>query len=185
MNEFVPALTRASGIAAAVVSVVALASGFLFSARETGERRKPAWWLDLHNGLGGLALAAIAAHIAASVLDRNFAVGIAEVFIPGIASTNRWALAWGVLATYLFAGAVFTTWPRRLKDRRLWRLIHLGSTVGVALALVHGYQMGTDAGRILFQVGIVALVAPATYAVGVRAFDAVRLRLRTGDRVPF
>ena len=25
-------------------------SGFLFSARETGERRRPAWWLDLHQG---------------------------------------------------------------------------------------------------------------------------------------
>lgn len=181
MNDIVPALTRASGIVAAIVSVVALASGFLFSARETGERRKLAWWLDLHNGLGGLALVAVVVHVVTSVFDRDAAVGIVEVFIPGIASTSRWALAWGVVATYLFAGAVFTTWPRRIRDRKLWRIIHLGSTIGVALALVHGYQMGTDAARLLFEVGLVALVAVATYALGVRAFDAAGTRI--GDRM--
>lgn len=182
MNDLIPALTRASGIVAAIASVAALASGFLFSARETGERRKPAWWLDFHNGLGGLALIAIVVHVVASVFDRNFVVGVVEVFIPGIASTNRWALAWGVLATYLLVGAVFTTWPRRVRDRRLWRIVHLGSTVAVALALVHGYQMGTDAARLLFQVGLVALVAPATYALGVRAFEALRPRAGEGER---
>ncbi len=181
MIDLIPALTRASGIVSAIASVAALASGFLFSARETGERRKPAWWLDFHNGLGGLALIAVVVHVVASVFDRNFAVGILEVFVPGIASTNRWALAWGVIATYLFAGTVFTTWPRRIRDRKLWRIIHLGSTVGVALALVHGYQMGSDAGRLLFQVGLVALVAPATYALGIRVFDAVRQW--AGDRI--
>ena len=176
MNDIYPALTRASGIVAAVVSVAALASGFLFSARETGERRKPAWWLDLHNGLGGLALIMVVVHVVASVADRDAAVSIIDVFVPGIASTSRWALAWGVLAAYLFAGVVFTTWPRRMRNRRLWRLVHLGSVVAVALALVHGLQMGTDAGRLVFQFGLVALVVPATYALGVRTFDAVRLR---------
>ena len=176
MNDVLPALTRASGIVAAVVAVVALASGFLFSAREMGERRKPAWWLDLHNGLGGLALAATTVHIVASVFDRNFMVDIIDVFVPGVASTNRWALAWGVIATYLMAGAVLTTWPRRLRNRQLWRIIHLASTAGVALALVHGYQMGTDSGHLLFQAGLVLLVAPTMYALAVRAFDAIRLR---------
>ena len=173
MNDIWPALTRASGIVAAVVAVVALVTGFLFSARETGERRRPAWWLDFHNGLGGLALSAVAVHIVASYFDRDAAVGVAEVLVPGIASTQRWALAWGVIATYLFAGAVFTTWPRRIADRSLWRIIHLGSTVGVALMLVHGYQMGTDSGRLAFQIGLIAIVAPATYAVAIRVVDAL------------
>ncbi len=173
MNDIWPALTRASGIVAAVVAVVALVTGFLFSARETGERRRPAWWLDFHNGLGGLALSAVAVHIVASYYDKDAAVGVAEVLVPGIASVQRWALAWGVIATYLFAGVVFTTWPRRMADRRLWRFIHLGSTVGVALMLVHGYQMGTDSGRLAFQIGLIAIVAPATYALAIRVVDAL------------
>ena len=172
MSDLAGALTRSSGIVAAVVVAAALVSGFLFSARETGERRRPAWWLDLHNGLGGLALVAVGVHILVSLFDSGFGIGIAQVLIPGTGSTDRWALAWGVLGGYLLAGAVFTTWPRRLGDRRLWRLIHLSSMLGVVLALVHSYQMGTDATRLGFRVGLLAVVAPITYAVAVRAIDA-------------
>jgi hypothetical protein len=181
VNDVWPALTRASGLVAAVVVALALISGLLFSARETGERRRPAWWLDLHNGLGGLALAATGVHVVASLLDSDLGVSVAEVLVPGVADTDRLALAWGVIALYLVGGAVFTTWPRRIRDRRLWRIIHLGSTLGVALAFVHGYQMGTDAGRLAFRVGVIALVAPMTYAVVVRATDAA-LRTRTDGR---
>jgi hypothetical protein len=181
MSDLAGPLTRASGLVATVVLAVALVSGFLFSARETGARRRPAWWLDLHQGLGGLALAAIGVHVVASLLDSGAGVGIAEALVPGIATTDRMALTWGVLGLYLLAGAVFTTWPRRLANRRLWRVIHVGSTVGVVLALVHGYQMGTDASRLIVRVGLVALVAPITYAVVVRAVDVVmRSSVRSG-----
>ncbi len=87
-----------------------------------------------------------AVHIVTSYLNEDAAISVAQVFIPGIASFDRWALAWGVVGMYLFAGAVFTSWPRRRFSRKTWRVIHLGSVVGVALALVHGYQMGSDVG---------------------------------------
>jgi hypothetical protein len=172
MSDLAASLTRASGLVAAVVIAAALVSGFLFSARETGERRRPAWWLDLHQGLGGLALAASTVHVVASLLDAGAGVGLAEVLIPGVATSQRLALTWGVLGLYLLAGAVFTTWPRRLGNRRLWRWIHLASTVGMGLALVHGYQMGSDASELAFQVGLVAVAAPAAYALTLRAVDA-------------
>lgn len=180
MSESLGPLVRASGIVATVLGVAALASGFLFSARETGSRRRPAWWLDLHNGFGGIALASVVVHVAASFLDTDAGVGVAEVFVPGIASPDRWPLAWGVIATYLLAGAVLTTWPRRLCARRLWRVIHLGSTTGVALAVVHGYQMGTEAAQVAFRVGLVLLVMVATYALGVRFFDWVARQWAAG-----
>ena len=179
MKDVWQALTRASGLVAAVAVALALISGLLFSARETGERRRPAWWLDLHNGLGGLALAATGVHVVASLLDAGVGVGIAEAVVPGVADTDRLALAGGVIAMYLLGGAVFTTWPRRIRDRRLWRMIHLGSTVGVALAFAHGYKMGTDATRLAFQIGLVVLAAPMTYSIGVRATDAA---MRAGAR---
>ena len=49
MNDMWWYLTRATGIVATVLAVAALVFGFLFSARETGNRRRPNWWLDLHN----------------------------------------------------------------------------------------------------------------------------------------
>ena len=178
MSSLVAALTRSSGIVAAVLAVVTLVTGTLFSARETGRRNRPAWWLDFHNGLGGLTLAAVSIHVAVSVLNTDFGVGVLDALLPGVASSNRAALAWGVVGTYTIAGAVLTTWPRRLRRPKLWRAIHISSTVGVALSLLHGYQMGTDAPRAAFKIGIVAVVAATSYALGVRGFDIMVRRRR-------
>jgi DMSO/TMAO reductase YedYZ heme-binding membrane subunit len=180
VSNVVAALTRSSGIVAGILAVITIITGSLFSARETGRRMRPAWWLDFHNGLGGLTLVAVAVHVLASLLDTDFSVGVLDAAIPGVASTNRGALAWGVIATYAIAGAVLTTWPRRLRRPRLWRTIHVSSVAGVVLALVHAYQMGTDAPRAPFKVGLVAIAAIATYTLGVRAFDVVVRRRGAG-----
>jgi hypothetical protein len=173
VNQFLGAFTRATGIVAAALAVAALVWGFFFSARATGQRLRPAWWLDLHNWLGGLALTFTGAHIVAAWLDRDSCVGLREVFVPGPTGVG-WGITWGVIATYLFAVAVFTTWPRRWRNRRGWRVLHLGSVVGVGLALLHSYQSGSDAQRLDFRVGFVAAVAVATYALGLRVFGLVQ-----------
>jgi len=173
MNEWMWYLSRSTGIVAAALAVAALAGGFLFSARATGERRRPNWWLDLHNWLGGAALVFTVAHIATSFLNRDSGLAVAELFIPGVASVDRLALAWGVIGTYLFATAVLTSWPRRLFSRRTWRIIHLGSVIGVALAFVHAYQMGSDASGRAFRIGLLLLVACSTYTLGIRLFGVL------------
>ena len=160
-------LTRSTGIVAMVLMVAALLWGFLFSSRATGNRLRPNWWLDLHNWLGGLALVFTGVHIAASVLDSESGIGLVQVLVPGTA-TDAWSITWGVIASYLTAAVVFTTWPRRWKNRHWWRIVHLLSVAGTALALVHSYQSGTDATRLAFQVGMVIAVAVATYGLGLR-----------------
>jgi DMSO/TMAO reductase YedYZ heme-binding membrane subunit len=168
--------SRATGIVATVLLVAALVSGFVFSSRNTGVRRRPAWWLDLHNWLGGLGLAMIGAHIVAAYLDHTSGIGAAQVVVPG---ASPWAITWGVFATYLVAVAVFTSWPRKRLGPAPWRLVHLGSVLGAVLAGLHAYQAGSDAATAAFQVGLVALVAFGAYATLVRILD---LLLSRGDR---
>jgi hypothetical protein len=43
VNDVLWYLTRASGIVASVLIATAVVSGFLFSGRETGTRRRPNW----------------------------------------------------------------------------------------------------------------------------------------------
>ncbi len=164
-------LTRGSGIVATILIVAALLWGFLFSARDTGTRLRPAWWLDLHNWLGGLALIFTGVHVAASFLDTSSGVGLLQVFVPGTAELDGWAIGWGVIATYLLSIVVFTTWPRRLGNRRWWRVLHLLSVVATALAVLHAYQSGSDATRLVFRIGLLAGIAIATYAMGLRLFS--------------
>lgn len=174
-------LTRSTGIVGAVLMVAALAWGFFFSARATGKKLRPNWWLDLHNWLGGAALFFIAIHILASWLDAGSGVGVAQVFVPGT-SPDGWGITWGVLAAYLLVAVVFTSWPRRLRRRPWWRIIHLGSVAGTLMAYVHAYQTGSDISRFIFQVGFVLTAALAVYALGVRLFSQIEKRLATRAR---
>jgi predicted ferric reductase len=165
-------LTRATGIVATVLAVASLVLGLFFSARNTGPRRSPAWWLDLHNYLGGLALVFTGAHLVASVLDPNSGLGVIQVVIPGTADTASWAVTWGVLATYTFVIAVFTSWPKRRFSRRVWRWLHVTSVAGVALAGLHAYQLGSDAATTLFKGSLVAAAAFGVYALALRLISA-------------
>jgi predicted ferric reductase len=172
-------LSRSTGIVAAILAVAALAWGFLFSARETGARYRPAWWLDLHNWLGGITLIFTIAHIVTSYLNGDAGLSLASLFVPGVAASQRLALAWGVVATYLIATTVLTSWPRKLFSRRIWRVVHLGSVIGVALALVHAYQMGTEGSGRPFRIGMLLLVAVGTYTLFIRLIGVLALRRST------
>jgi hypothetical protein len=54
--------------------------------------------------------------------------------------------------------------------------VHLGSVVGVGLAFVHAYQMGTDAGGRVFRAVLLVLVATGTYTLGLRLFGVLSSR---------
>jgi predicted ferric reductase len=170
------ALARSTGIVATILMLAALAWGFLFTAHETGRRLRPAWWLDLHNWLGGLALVFTVAHIVVAWADPAAGIGVLEALVPAASSVNRWPITWGVIAAYLMAAAVFTTWPRRWHNRQAWRIVHLGTVVAAALAVIHGVQLGTDAPQWWYLAGVVILVGGSTYPLGLRLFGQWRPR---------
>lgn len=170
MSDLMGYVTRSTGIVAAILAVFALAWGFFFSSRDTGSRYRPAWWLDLHNWLGGLTLVFVGVHILASWLETGSGITLRDIVIPG---PGGQAITWGVLSTYLLSIAVFTTWPRKIKHRRWWRALHLGSVIGTALAYLHTVQIGSDVGRIWFRFGFVTMAAFATYGLGVRLFNLI------------
>lgn len=167
--------SRATGIVATVLAVAALVWGFFFSSRNTGARRRPAWWLDLHNWLGGLALAMTGGHLAAVYIDRRSGLGAVDFIVPG---ATTFAITSGVIAAYLLALAVFTSWPRKRLRPSRWRVVHLGSVAGGVLAGVHAYQAGTDAPERAFQAGLAVCGGLAAYATFVRVLGVLLPRLR-------
>jgi methionine sulfoxide reductase heme-binding subunit len=169
-------LTRSSGIVATVLAVAALCWGFLFSARETGRRLHPTWWLDLHNWLGGLALTFTALHVVAALAYKDYHLRILDVLVPGTARHQTAALAWGIVAFEIFAIATFTS-LRRVRpklSRKLWRVLHLLSVPAAVLMFVHAYQTGSDESTKPFQIGFVLLAAVAVYPGALRLFSLKR-----------
>jgi sulfoxide reductase heme-binding subunit YedZ len=171
-------LDRATGIVAALLGVAALVGGSFFSSRNTGTRRRPNWWLDLHNLLGGLTLAFTLIHVAAAYIDGQFGFGIAQLVLPGTATSNRWAITWGVVAMDVFVLTVFTTWPRRRFSRRTWRAVHLLSVPAAVLVGLHAFGMGSEASSDAFLLVTVACGGLTTYAIALRV---LALLLRRGD----
>ena len=171
MNNWLWYVTRSTGIVATALMLASLAWGFLFSARETGTRLRPAWWLDLHKGLGGLAVIFTVLHLVTAFADTDLGVSLATVLIPGAANSATAAFTWGVLAFYGLVIAVFTSWPKMLFRRRTWRAVHLLSVPATALACVHAYQLGSDAHSTAFRVLMPLAVGGAVYPLVVRVWS--------------
>jgi methionine sulfoxide reductase heme-binding subunit len=161
-------LTRSTGIVASILAVGSVVWGLRFSARATGNRLRPNWWLDLHNWLGGLALAFTVAHVVFAVLDSNSGLRIVDALVPGQAKVLTAAMSWGVIAMYVFAVVVFTSWPKKRFGRKLWRSIHLLSLPAVVLAGVHSFQAGSDASTTVLRVLTILLSAVMLYPLGLR-----------------
>lgn len=182
MNAFWPVLSAASGVVATVLIVLALGGGLLFSARATGTRPRPNWWLDLHNYLGGLAFAFTLLHVLAAFRDHLSGIGLAQMFIPMTATGQSWAITWGVLATYAFAVVVFTSWPKKRMSRRVWLLAHLLSIPATFLVAAHAWMIGTDRNAWWLQSLLALLAGGAIYPAVLRLFSVAAKRKERAAR---
>jgi DMSO/TMAO reductase YedYZ heme-binding membrane subunit len=144
MTEILWYLTRASGVVAMVLIAAAIIDGLIFSGREGGKRIRPAWWLDLHRGLGGYALIFTVFHLL-TAYGAGLNYRIIDFFVPGVSKQSTLAITLGVLAFYAIAITVFITWPKRLFRRSIWHALHLLSVPAALAVAVHGWQVGTDA----------------------------------------
>jgi len=168
MDSLMWYLTRATGIVAAVLAVAALVWGLFFSARNTGTRLRPNWWLALHNYLGGLTLVFIALHMLMSFLDTQAGLSFVNLFVPS--GRVGWRIGWGVLAFWLFVIVVLPSIGRvrRRLPRKAWHVVHLVSIPAVVLTGVHAYQAGSDSASGYFTRGLALLIGIAVYPITIR-----------------
>jgi DMSO/TMAO reductase YedYZ heme-binding membrane subunit len=175
-------LTRASGIVATALVALSFIWGFLFAARATGERRRPNWWLDLHNYLGGLAFVLMVVHVVAAYLDSLSGIGLAQIFIPGTAEGWEWGITWGVLATYVFAAVVFSSWPRKRLSRRRWLLVHLLSIPATFMVAAHAWMVGESRGGWWFSALLALLAGAIVYPAVIRVASVSAKRRQRRER---
>jgi DMSO/TMAO reductase YedYZ heme-binding membrane subunit len=170
-------LARATGLVATVLLVLSLVWGLAFSARATGTRRRPNWWLDLHNYLGGLAFVFTVLHVGTVYADHVSAIGLLQILVPMTASGWAWGITWGVLATYVFAAVVFTSWPSKTKrlSPRAWLAVHLLSVPATVMVAAHAWMVGSSRHGRWFQ-GLLAGLAGAAVYPGVLRLARVASR---------
>jgi methionine sulfoxide reductase heme-binding subunit len=159
MNEkFWWYLSRASGIVAWIILAAAVIWGLLLSTKILQTKRKPAWLLDLHRGLGALSVIFTALHLIGLVLDSYVEFGWREILIPFASEWQPEAVAWGVVGLYILIAVELTSLAMKRLPRALWKWVHLTSFVLFFTAAIHGAQAGTDATSVWYVAGSVVVI---------------------------
>ena len=179
-------VARASGLVAWALCTLAVVWGLALSTRLLGKRPAPAWLLDLHRFLGGLATLFVAVHVAGLVADNYVHFGLAELVLPLASSWKPGPVAWGIAALYLLVAVELTSLARRRLPARLWRLVHMTSLPLWGVSTVHLLTAGTDAQNPAVQWAALLSVAAVIFVTVVRVLSpraAARRRKEPNDPV--
>lgn len=156
-------VTRASGIVAWVLLTATVLWGILLPAKLFPKQR-PAWILDLHRWMAGLAIGFTAVHLGSLVADNYLHFGVAELLVPGQSDYKTIAVALGIVAMWLLVIVEVTSLARKRMPRRAWHAVHLLSYATFMLTSLHGVLAGTDAQSPLFLATTIAAVVSVVFA---------------------
>lgn len=134
---------RATGLVAWVLVTVAVVWGLLLSLHQL-PRPCPAWMLDLHRFLGGLALLFVGMHVAALAFDSFVGFDWDAVLVPYASTWRPAAVAWGIVAAYLLVAVEMSSLLMRHLRRGVWHAVHLLSLVVFVAITVHALLAGAD-----------------------------------------
>ena len=167
-------LTRASGLVAWTLMVVAALWGLLLVSRVLERRPSPGWLLDLHKHLSLLTVALTAVHVGALWFDDFVEFSMVEIFVPLTSDYETTAVTFGVVALWTLGVVEVSARMRRRLRMRTWRVMHMLSGPLVILATLHGIMIGTDMDNpVVITLGLV---------LGAEVILVLVLRVRGGRR---
>ena len=164
-------VARASGLVGWALCTLAVLWGLALSTRLLGKRPAPAWLLDLHRFLGGLATVFVGVHVVGLVADSYTHFGPAELLVPLASSWKPGAVAWGVVGFYLLVAVEATSLARRRLPARLWHVVHIASLPLWLVSTVHLLTAGTDAHNPVVQSAILISTAAVLFTTLVRVLS--------------
>ena len=162
-------VARSGGLAAWWLLAVAVLWGLMLSTRVAAGKVAPAWLLDLHRFLGGLALTFTTVHVVALVADSWADFGPTEVLVP---LASRWRpvpVALGVVGIYLLVAVELTSLVRSRLPKRLWRAVHSTSFALFLVTTGPALTAGSDAANAAVRLSAVAMLGAFTFLVVYRA----------------
>jgi DMSO/TMAO reductase YedYZ heme-binding membrane subunit len=166
-------VARASGIVAWAMLTASVLWGLMLSTKVRPPRVRPAWTLDLHRFLGGVATIFTGLHLVSIFLDSYVHFGPADFLLPFASSWKPAAVALGVLALYLLVAVEATSLAKRRLPRRVWRRVHVLSMPLFVLATMHFVTAGTDAHGMLVLSGVLGVTLVVVTMIAIRVRQAV------------
>lgn len=144
-------VARAGGLTAWWLLAATVLWGLALSTRVAAGKVTPAWLLDLHRFLGGLALSFTGVHVVALLADSWAPLGWSDVLVPLASRWHVWPVTLGVLALYVLVAVEVTSLLRSRLPSRLWRAVHSASFALFLLTTAHALTAGSEAGNLVVR----------------------------------
>lgn len=176
-------LARSGGLVAWGLLAASVIWGLTMTTRLTrGHRPRPAWLLDLHRFLGGLALVFVGIHITTIALDTYVHFDVVQLLVPFASSWHPVAVAWGVLGLYALLAVEITSLLRARLSKRVWRSTHYLAFPLFALTTIHALSAGTDRHTFAMRATMLGASAVILALAGHRLFKVERERVLVPGR---
>ncbi len=176
-------VTRASGYVSWSLLAIAVLWGLFLTNKTLTKTAAPAWVLDLHRHLGGLAVVFVAIHVGALPLDSFTHWGWRDLAIPMASKWHPGAIAWGIVAAYLLLAIEVTSLLGRRFPKKWWRRVHILSFPLYVIASIHLFAAGTDSGNVAAQWLVVTVSTLIVFLAGIRGLAAAKPRETANPRV--
>lgn len=175
MSELLWYVSRASGLASIVLLTAVLVLGLVTQARRQPQGRGATLVTGLHRTLALGMTVFIAAHVATAIADGYVSIDLVSALVPFTSGYETVWVGLGAIAVDLLLAVVITSVLRHRLPERLWRAVHWLTYPLWAIALVHGFALGTSDQPVLRGITV------ACAAIGVIAIGW-RLVARNADR---
>jgi methionine sulfoxide reductase heme-binding subunit len=173
--------SRAAGVTAVMLASLSVSLGLSMGSKV--KRRGP----DLrvvHEALALATIAAITLHVLALLADPWLKPSLSAVLLPGQIAYRPVAVAAGIVAAYGLVALGLGYYLRKRIGPARWRKAHRWTAAFWALAVVHGFTAGTDAGQPWFIASIAVVVAPALLLLASRTSERAAARRPAGHPQP-
>lgn len=157
---------RGAGLTALTLLTVTTCLGALAGGERRPDRRYIAQYA--HRASASLGLGVLVLHVVTALTDSYAGIGVTGAIVPFTSGYRATWVGLGTIAAYLIVLVAALGFARgRLatsaKATATWRAVHGLSYAAWGLALVHGFEAGTDSGqpwvRLLFLVCLAAVPA--------------------------
>jgi DMSO/TMAO reductase YedYZ heme-binding membrane subunit len=176
-------VSRATGFVGWALLAASVLWGLFITNKTLGRTTPPAWVLDLHRHLGGLAVVFVGVHLAVLPLDTYTSWGWQDLFVPMASGWHPVPIAFGIVALYLLLAIEISSLLGRRVPRVWWRRIHLLSFPLYVIASIHLFAAGTDSGNAVAQWMVVVVSTLVAFLTGLRVLAATKPR-EPSNRIP-
>ncbi len=167
-------MARGTGFVAVIMLTISVALGIVTTMRWSSLRWPRFVTATLHKNISLLSVVFLGIHIASTLFDSVSPVHLLNAIVPFTGKYRPLGIGLGVVAIDLLAALVVTSLLRQRIGYRIWRAVHWSAYACWPVAMLHGFESGSDASTGWARLVYITCAALVTAAVAWRVTAALR-----------